>query len=229
MPPATPSTLHLFAVIPAEEALKLPSRQSFSVFASGPAAALFASPRPGDSGGRPGDTAVRDALRHDRIVGLALANCSSVVPFRAGLELVSTAELAAFLRLNARPLGDQLKRFRGRVEMGLKVRLKDPAADPSSLLPCGLDRVRELAPGPADRWERLGLARQPGAPGKIFNASYLISRHAVDDFWRAVDGVRRSAPELPLLGSGPWAAYSFCDVPLLRATVPLPTVSESEV
>ncbi len=226
MPPVTPRTLCLFAVIPAEEALKLPSRRSFSVFTAGPAAALFGSPRPG---GRSGDTAVRDALRHDRIVGLALAKCSSVVPFRAGLELVSTAELEAFLRLNAQPLADQLKRFRGRVEMGLKVRLKDPAADPSSLLPCGLDGVRELAPGRADRCERLGLSRQQGTPGRIFSASYLISRHAVDDFWRALDGVRRVSPELPLLGSGPWAAYSFCDVPLLRAAATLPKVSESEV
>ncbi len=222
----TPKALRIFAVVAAEEASKVPSRRSFSVLTSGPAAALFGSPR---HGGRPGDTAVRDALRHDRIVGLALANCSSVVPFRAGLELVSTAELEAFLRLNARPLADQLKRFRGRVEMGLKARLRDPAADVSALLPCGLDRVRELAPGSADRCERLGLSRQHGAPGRIFNASYLISRHAVDDFWRAVEGVRRSSPELPLLGSGPWAAYSFCDVPLLHAVVTPAKVSESEV
>jgi hypothetical protein len=214
--PANPAAFHLYAVVPAEEASRLPVRRSFSVHLCGPAAALFGSPRPALSGAH----ALRAALRHDRIVGLALAACSSVVPFRLALELASVAELDALCRLNARALAGQLARFRGRVEMGLKVRLPASPTDPSFPLPRGLDRVRGLAPEPADRYERLGFSRAGEGEGKLFAASYLVARHAVDDFWRATEGIRRLAPDLPLVGSGPWAAYSFCDVPLRRAGAP---------
>ena len=218
---ATPPNFHLYALVPAEEAFRLPSRRSFSVHTCGPATALFGRSRPGAN-------AVLAALRHDRIVRLALARCSSVVPFRLGLEIASVADLDALFRLNSWQLAGQLARFHGRVEMGLKVGLSPSATDPSSLLPRGLDRIRGLAPEPADRCERLDFSRKGGAHGKIFVANYLISRHAIDDFWQATEGIRRLAPELPLLGSGPWAAYSFCDVPLRRAA-PVQTALGSEV
>lgn len=217
MLPANPAAVHLYAVVPAEEASRLPGRRSFAIHPFGSAAALFGPPRHGRSAAR----AVHAALQHGRIVGLALTACSSVVPFRLGLELASLGELDALCRLNSRALADQLARFRDRVEMGLKMRLPASAADPSSLLPRGLDRVRGLAPEPADRCERLGFSRAGEGEGKLFAASYLIPRHAVDDFWRATEGIRRLAPELPLMGSGPWAAYSFCGVPLRGAAAPL--------
>jgi len=221
MMPATLPTLQLYAVVPSEEASRLPSRRSFSVHTCGPVAALFGPSRCGAN-------AVLAALRHDRIVRLAFTACSSVVPFRAGLEIASVAELEALLELNSQQLTGQLTRFRDRMEMGLKVTLSGSATGSSSLLPRGLDRIRGLAPEPADRCERLDFSSVEGARGKIFIASYLISRHAVDDFWRAADDIRRLAPELPLLGSGPWAAYSFCDVPLQRAEPPLPRALGSE-
>jgi hypothetical protein len=210
MLPAKPPTFHLYALVPAEDAPRLPSRRSFSVHTCGSAAALFGPSRPGAN-------AVLSALRHDRIVRLALATCTSVVPFRLGLEIASMAELEALFQLNSTALAGQLARFHDRVEMGLKVRLSPSATGPAPPLPRGLDRIRGLAPDAADRCERLDFSSAAGAPGKTFVASYLISRRAVDDFWRAIEGVRRLAPELPLLGSGPWAAYSFCDVPLKRA------------
>ena|SRR5882724_1846448 len=126
--------MHLYAVVPAAEAGKLPERRSISTLACGPVAALFDPLRPSRPGA-PGNHAVRVALRHDRIVGLALAACSSVVPFRLGLPLGSAAELLALLDLNSRQLTDQLARFRGRVEMGLKARLFPSVADPAALLP----------------------------------------------------------------------------------------------
>lgn len=224
MLPANPAAVHLYAVVPADEASRLPRRRSFSVHSCGPAAALFGPPRHGRSAAH----AVHAALRHGRIVGLALNACSSVVPFRLALELASLSELDALCRLNSQALADQLARFRGRVEMGLKMKLPAPATDRSSLLPRGLDRVRGLAPEPADRCERLGFSRAGVEKERLFNASYLVARHAIEDFWRATEGIRRLAPDLPLVGSGPWAAYSFCDVPLLRATPPLRPPLESE-
>ena len=97
--------------------------------------------------------------------------------------------------------------------MGLKARIAAPAEDGLLRLPFGLDRVRALAPQPVDRRERLSRGRQ----GTTFEGGYLISRRAVDEFWRALDDIRRAVREVPLLGSGPWAPYSFCDAPLRRS------------
>jgi Gas vesicle synthesis protein GvpL/GvpF len=198
--------LCLYAVVPGDEAPVLAARRRFSVLACGGTAALF-----GRSAG--GLDPARAAVRHDRIVRLALANCSSVVPFRLGTELASTDELRAVVQLNAADLAEQLARFRGRVEMGLKVRLAAVAGEEALRWPAGLDRVRALAPEASGRRERFGQSPQ----GKYFEGCYLIERSAVDEFWQAVEGIRDLAPGLPLLGSGPWAPYSFCDAPLRRA------------
>ncbi|HYU32485.1 MAG TPA: GvpL/GvpF family gas vesicle protein [Thermoanaerobaculia bacterium] len=204
--PSRPHPTRLYAVVPAEEGSTLKARRRFSILTCGPAAALFGhSPDHADP--------ARAALQHDRIVASALESCSSVIPFRLGTDFASATELHAVVSRNAGQLAEQLGRFRGRVEMGLKVGLA--AADQPFCLPAGLDRVRALAPQPADRCERLGRSRQ----GKVFAGCYLISRPAIEDFWRAVEAIRSSSPGLPLLGSGPWAPYSFCDAPLRPGVV----------
>lgn len=203
MLPEEPGPIRLYAVVPVEEASSLKARRSFSILSCGPVAALCG--RPPEQGDR-----ARAAFWHDRVVGLAVERCSAVVPFRLGMDFGSAAELRATVRLNAAQLAEQLGRFRGRVEMGLKARIPDPTADRPLHLPSGLDRIRALAPDPADRWERLGRSPQ----GNIFEGCYLVPRPAVEAFWLAVEDIRRFAPELPLLGSGPWAPYSFCDTPL---------------
>lgn len=210
LPPPSRS-LHLFAVVPAVEAATLEARtRRGSVLVCGAIAAVF--------GQRPErEDEVRAALRHDRIVGLAFDTCSSVVPFRLGIELGSEAELRSVLELNADDLSSQLARFRGRVEMGLKVQLATPSTDEPLRLPFGLASVRALAPGHEDRSERLARRGRKS----VFEGCYLIPRASVEEFWRAVERIRSVAPEVPLLGSGPWAAYSFCDMPLRRAAAPI--------
>jgi hypothetical protein len=202
-------------VVPAEEALTFAARsRGLPVLSCGPVAAVFGHPPTYDD-------EVRAAVWHDRVVGLALETCSSVVPFRFGIMLESEAELAAIVSLNATELSRQLARFQGRVEMGLKVRLA--AADELLRAPFGLDQVRTLAPDEEDRSERIVRNGRE----RIFEGCYLIPRQAVDGFWRALDGIRHRAPELPLLGSGPWAAYTFCDVPLRRDAEPTSSLLES--
>lgn len=202
--PMSETRLHLYGVVLADEARLLEAcAHGLSILSCGPVSAIFGH-RP------PGGDEVHAAVWHDRIVGLVFETCSSVVPFRMGITLASEAELQAILSLNVSEFSQQLTRFQGRVEMGLKVRLRAATADEPLRLPFGLDRVRALAPEQEDRSERL-LRR---SHRRIFEGCYLISRQAVEDFWRALDGIRRLDSELPLLGSGPWAAYSFCDVPL---------------
>ena len=153
-------------------------------------------------------------LWHDRVVGRALRTCSAVVPFRLGVDLGSQAEIVHLLSLNEVELSAALGRFRGCVEMGLKIRI-GPGLDASAndgflRLPPRVDGVRALAPHSADRREWLSRAPR----GTTFDGCYLILRRAIAQFWRAVDDIRQADPEVPLLGSGPWAPYSFCDVPL---------------
>ncbi len=152
----------------------------------------------------------RAALWHDRIVARVFRRCSAVVPFRLGMEIRSEAEVHSLLGLNASELSRQLRRFRGRVEMGLKAQVASAVGDELLRLPFGVGCVHALASRSVDRRERLSGSRH----GTTFEGCYLISRRAVDPFWRALDEIRRAVPEVPLLGSGPWAPYSFCDAPL---------------
>lgn len=201
MPGITPRHVCLYAVVPAGEAdeVRAGTRGLRSVVC-GPIAAIV---------GKPGNESARAALRHDRIVGRAVKVCSSVVPFRLGVELQSDA-VQEVLQMNLKVLAGHLARFHGRVEMGLKAKLAAQAADEPLRFPFGLERVRALAPRNEDRRE--GLRR--ASAGQVFEGCYLISRQAVDAYWSAVEEIRCVLLDLPLLGSGPWAAYSFCDFAL---------------
>lgn len=201
MPGITPTHVWLYAVVPAGEADgACAGTRGLRSVVCGPVAAIV---------GKPGNESARAALRHDRVMGRAVEVCSSVVPFRLGVELQSEA-VREVLQTNLQVLSGHLARFHGRVEMGLKVKLAAQAADEPVRLPSGLGRIRALAPRNEDRRE--GLRR--ASAGQVFEGCYLISRQAVDAYWSAVEEIRRVLPDLPLLGSGPWAAYSFCDFAL---------------
>ncbi|MBI4704457.1 MAG: GvpL/GvpF family gas vesicle protein [Deltaproteobacteria bacterium] len=205
--------LALYAVVPAGEARVLDGRgRGLRCVGRGPVAVL-AGPAAGPLAGLRGA-----ALRHDRAVGLALALCSSVVPLRLGTLARDEGQIARLLAANVGLLCAELGRLRGRVEMGLKARLALPAL----VLPPGLERVRRLAPQPEDRRESLATAG--GAP--VLVAAYLVRRQDIDAFWSALDELRRERPDVPLVGSGPWAAYSFCQV-ALRAPAAGPDLAKA--
>ena len=202
MPVADSNLLRIYAVVPGKEGNGL-RMYGVRTLRAGALAAIVGPP-PGFA-----DVA-RAAQWHDRVVARSLRVCSAVVPFRSGVEAGSEAGVYGLLRLNADELSGRLKRFRGRVEMGLKARVAPPTGDELLRLPFGIDRVRALAPRPGDRRERLMRGRH----GTTFEGCYLISRRAVDEFWQTLDDIRRVVPDVPLLGSGPWAPYNFCDTPL---------------
>jgi len=218
----------LHAVVLADEARAAigGAAAGLRVIACGSVAGIAGSPRD--------ETTLRAALRHDRIVGRAVAACSSVVPFRLGTDARSSAALCAVLAVNEAALARQLVRLAGRAEMGLKVKLGSPAA--IEVLHAGLASIRALAPRPEDRRERLiaptvasprragsavGGATPsdcaspiPGADGPVFEGCYLVSRDAIAAYWGGVGELRAALRGAPMLGSGPWAAYSFCDLVL---------------
>jgi hypothetical protein len=170
--------------------------------ASGPLAAVVGPVR------REGATRV--ALRHARIVADALAACSSVVPFRLGIELASDQEVRELLAENRADLCGRLDALAGCVEMGLKVRVPASSPDPSRL-EAALRRVRALAPS-AHRRE----LRRPVADGQVLEACYLLPRDRIEPFWAEVASLR-SDTGFPVLGTGPWAPYTFSDITLRSA------------
>lgn len=227
-----PRSLAVYAVVPADEAQALGSRRrGVRVVAHGPLAAVAGDVPPGRevlSQRRPRQEVARDATRrrlraagrHHRVVLAALDACSSVVPFRHGVDLPTEADVRAVLEINAALLAEHVDRFRGRVEMGLRARIAGPdghvdaggggperLSDRALRLLFGLGRVRALAAGAAARREQT----LPGVRRTDFVGCYLILRDDVDRFWAVLDEIRLLIPRLPLLGSGPWAPYSFCD------------------
>ncbi|MEM9457117.1 MAG: GvpL/GvpF family gas vesicle protein [Myxococcota bacterium] len=146
------------------------------------------------------------ALRHDEVVGLVQGACSAVVPFRLGTMLRDPRDFRAMIRAQRFGLMQMLERFAGRIEMSLKLHLGGCSGPPRGAQP-GLDAIRSLAWRPEDRDER--LAMRGGRP--VLTGRYLIDRDAVGEFWSAFERIRAAVPEAVVMGSGPWAPYSFCD------------------
>ena len=179
--------VRLYAVVPAGEGLASGEMmRDVRMVNRGSIAALV-----GEACGQERDAA---AIRHDNIVRAAIEQHSSVVPFRFGTELRSEYELRSLLKTNGQTLGDQLRRFCGRLEMGLKARLTPETAPGTQLLrlPFGLERIRALAPLSSDRQEKLGTGRG----GTVFEGCYLIGREDIDRFWDALERIRSAVPEL---------------------------------
>ena len=194
--------LFLYAVVRAKEsaALKMPGGGVRAV-SHGSIAAIVGS------AGRQAADSVESALRHDRIVQEVFLRCGSVIPFGLGPEFQSEDEIRRMIKINARPLSAHLKRFHDRVEMGLK------AITTSRRIP-GLERIHLLAPRVADRNEK--VEKRGGQ--MVFEGCYLLPRRSIDCYWSALDEIRRLSPSMPIIGSGPWAPFSFCDLVLRRAT-----------
>lgn len=143
-------------------------------------------------------------LRHDRVVCAAHQRCSAVVPFRFGVTVADTRAAEGLLRDNEALLSRALTRLRDRVEVGVKLRPLGAA------LPSGLEGIRLLTPLSGQRMEQ----RTQDARGPLFSASYLILRVDLPRFWAALEALRPQLAGQPLIGTGPFAPYSFCTLTL---------------
>ena len=201
--------ISVHAVVNSNEVKALDTHSRTCVVAYGPIAAVVSRVRK--------TTDEKAALRHGRIIGKVVETCSSVVPFRLGVQIRSEPEIREVLKLNAQVLVQHLERFRDRVEMGIKAKVVLSSDFDPSRLPVFLASLRSLAEKNEDRQEELETTLNV----HIFKGCYLIQRQNVDEFWFAVETVRRKFPTVPLMGSGPWAPYSFCDFVLHPASCKL--------
>ncbi len=163
------------------------------------------------------ESTTRAALRHARIVAHALDACTSVVPFRAGIEVASEQEALELLAGNREELSTRLRDLAGHVEMGLKVRIPGLGRPIEGSLASALVRIRALASRTVQPQER--RKSLPGAT--VLEACYLVPRSRIEPFWSEVAALRAETG-LRVLGTGPWAPYSFCDLSL-RATSRAPS------
>jgi Gas vesicle synthesis protein GvpL/GvpF len=194
--------LHLYAVVPSSEVgSSEPCPRGVRHVECGPVAAIV---------GRSRQPTVRAVRHHDQVLGCLLMACSSVVPFRFGVDLDCEDQLRELVARNLLSLSRCLARVRGRVEMGVRVMVFEWSDAAAARLKTGLVPFRGLVPRAQDRCERLERA----AEGRVFDGSYLIARGQVDGFWSALSQSRSALGDVPILGSGPWAAYSFCNVVL---------------
>ena len=190
--------ISVHAVVPSDEVTALDAHSRVDVVAYGRIAAVVSRPTK--------LTEQKTALRHGRIIGKAVERCSSVVPFRLGVEIPSESDIHEVLKLNTQVLSRYLQRFRDHVEMGLKLKVAPSSDFAPSRLPSSLAGIRSFAEKTEDRQESLKSTFNY----QTFEGCYLIRRQNIDAFWLAVEALEKELPALPCMGSGPWA-YSFCD------------------
>jgi len=198
MSTALPGKLLYAAVHAADATAARAAGRGLAVVVAGAAAAVV-GPRP-----RTTDI-VALAMAHDRVMQRLLTRCSSVLPFRCGVAAPPAEDVRRLFQDNSATLMRQLGRFQGRVEMGLKIKARGPGQTAADF---EVGPVHELVPGVDDRRERL-IER---ADGGLFEGVYLIARDRIEEFWAALDRLRVALPGQPIVGVGPFAPYSFCDI-----------------
>lgn len=193
------------------------------------------------AGGHVGLTKAR-LLQHEAVIE-ALMERHTVLPARFG-TLASEPQLLQALERHSALFAANLARVRGRVEVGLRAVWASPEPPPLPR-PREADRADGraymralLAEAQRDtrRRERaealeaqlaVALAdladeethELPAAPRPLLKAAYLVRSDRVGEVRRRIVQLGAAHPDLALLATGPWPAYSFTDVQQ-QATAP---------
>jgi len=176
--------------------------------------------------------------RHEELVEAVMAT-QCVLPVRFGTVFTDEAALHAALALCYGQLVADLDRLQGRVEMAVRVLWEHgeetatesrpvsqvTAAGPMTGRAYMLARLQEEQHNTALRQQAEGVAQeihQPLAhmavdsqrrilvtPRLLLTAAYLIDQDKIQDFQQQVRLIGTERPELRLLCTGPWPAYSF--------------------
>lgn len=192
----------LYAAIFANERnLARTPRRSFDIVVEGRIAAVTGMPL------RSATHLAARALAHDGVMELLLERCSAVMPFRLDTRAPLEPELHRLLHEHGDAIEANLVRVQNRVEMGIKIK-SSTGQSFAGRLHC--DRLHDLAETTRNRQERIVVLEG----GALFEGTYLVRRDAMDDFWTEVLKIRQALPGFAVIGTGPWAPYSFCDLQL---------------
>jgi hypothetical protein len=162
-----------------------------------------------------------DALwAHEQVVERLMAE-RTVVPLRFGSTVAGEAALRRLLAERRESLTETIARIRGRVELGVRVLDEAPAAvadEPRSGRDYVLGRLqdsRRAEHATAALHEPLAVlardaVRQPlRAADELLRGAYLVDRAGVPRFCTGVQRLQAEHPDMAILCTGPWPAYSF--------------------
>lgn len=228
------SGLYVYAIVDRPE-IALPALRGFDDAALGGVRVgdLMAVVSPLSAGEVPLSRA--NLLCHERVIE-ALMRTHAVLPTRFGTTAEREERLRERLEANAAGFSATLDRVRGRVEIALRVgwQPSDPAPasrphaadspDGRSYMQALLEQRRhsqrqraaaeelaaEISAGLADLADATSEQVLP-TPELLLKAAYLVQRERLPELRRRVDALRVGRPELTILATGPWPAYSFVE------------------
>lgn len=172
--------------------------------------------------GEPPKLSDEGVLRHAHVVEELTGSGAVVLPARFGLVFGDGEALERAVQANAEQLRTAIARVRGCVELGLRVLLPEQAGGRAAVAQGGGEYLRARLRETTER-DRLarelhdalaGLARDsthsaPVSGQLLLSAAYLVADDDVETFRRAVRTLEDSHPELAIVCTGPWPAYSF--------------------
>jgi hypothetical protein len=139
--------------------------------------------------------------RHEAIVEALMVD-RDLLPVRYGTRFADEEAAAGAVASRAAELSAALDRVRGAVELSLRVLdTREP--------PVG-DAV-EAIHAPLAELSRATAQRPVRAPSELLRSAYLVDRDVVRPFADVVGRLQAAHPDLRLLCTGPWPAYSFAD------------------
>jgi hypothetical protein len=155
----------------------------------------------------PDDAGVDALWTHQRVIE-AVGLERAVVPVRFASRHGDAEHVRAALAERRDALLAALERVRGRVEVAVRVIEPEPApVDGRTYL-----ARRRKAAALHDRLAQRAIAagRRPEHGGQeLLRGAYLVERPAVAAFTAFVQALQREHPEVSLVCTGPWPAYSF--------------------
>jgi Gas vesicle synthesis protein GvpL/GvpF len=163
----------------------------------------------------------------------AMLETGAVLPVRFGVRFSDREAVRAALQPRSAELAAMLADLRDKVELSVRLLAPEPAASRDGI---------DTAAGPGTRYLLAQLGEQRAAerkldmvrsaltpfavdercrllprPGTLATAAFLVERHAVESFSRAVRELDDQLEDIVLVCTGPWPAYNFVDAPLGQA------------
>ncbi|MHB8621099.1 MAG: GvpL/GvpF family gas vesicle protein [Chloroflexota bacterium] len=169
-------------------------------------------------------------LRQHHRVTMALLRRGPLIPFRFGAVLAGEEAVQGLLQERGEEFADRLENLRGRVELSVKLLLSEPLESPAG------DVERWGQPGTSYLRRKARLARRSELRaadldllsehlhhvmsglvidwrgeqrGAMRSLAWLVRSGDVQSFKARLAAFGRARPEVKILSSGPWPAYSF--------------------